>query len=88
VGIKPTEESKELGLKLSAAMAKTLDIKDRGLVSRDVSIVSGARQVGVPCFVLTESCFIDAATDLNKTRENTLKSAKAIADTVSDFFSL
>jgi N-acetylmuramoyl-L-alanine amidase len=82
-----TDESKELGKKLSAAMATALGIKDRGLRDHAVSITNGAKSVGCPCFVLTESHFVDPETDPAEARRKTLVAADAIAKVLISHFS-
>lgn len=81
-----TPESKALGLRLSAAISKRLGIKDRGLNSRKVSIITGAQQAGCPCFVLVESQFIDDETDPEECRVEMLKAAEAIAQVIKEHF--
>jgi len=82
-----TAESRELGKKLSTAMATALGITDRGLRDHSVSITNGAKAVGCPCFVLTESHFVDPETDPAEARRKTLVAADAIAKVLISHFS-
>lgn len=82
-----TAESRELGKKLVTAMAQALGITDRGLRDHAVSITTGAKSVGCPCFVLTESHFVDAETDPAEARRKTIVAADAIAKVLISHFS-
>lgn len=84
VGSPATSESKALAAKLSKAMADAQSIKDRGVKDKNVTIISGAREVGCPCFVLTESQFVDDETDPKEARRKTLLGAEAIAKVIKE----
>jgi N-acetylmuramoyl-L-alanine amidase len=86
VGAKPTEASVRAAKLIGTAMAKALNIKDRGPSDYSVSVITGANSVGCPVVLLSESQFIDDETDLEEVRRETLLSAEAIAKAIGEFY--
>lgn len=72
-----SEEGKLLAAKLSAAIAKTLDVKDRGpKVRPDLYFLKAVRSTSL----IVEVCFIDNPSDMRKLEAKRQLVAEAVAD--------
>lgn len=83
-----TSTDKALAELISARVAATLGIPDKGARGMSLAVLSGARAVGVPTAVLVEPYFIHSQTPPNPPAtlmvEWSQKAGEAIADAIAD----
>lgn len=85
----PSKEVQALAALVSARVAKELKISDKGAHAMALSILQGARSVGVPLAILVEPYFIHAQTPDNPApaamSEWSTRAGNAIGDAIADY---
>lgn len=85
----PSKEVVALAEKVSAAVAAELRIPDKGARGMSLSVLSGARSVGVPLAILVEPYFIHAQSPANPLPaampDWSTRAGQAIGDAIADY---